>query len=173
MGGGYTPNRATTPEPQSSWAAPVETPSYAPSAPAAAPAGGMKYQMGGGYTPASRTATPTTASAAEAPSYAPSASAAPAPPAGGKKYQMGGGYTPNRAAAPAAPTYALHPTPHTIHHTPHTIHQTPHTRNPKRETPKQVLLRRPGARLHHRVRPAPPRRSTSTLSTQPSTLIPS
>jgi len=43
--------------------------------------------MGSGYKPASRTAVPTTAFAAEAPSYSPSASVAPAP-SGRKTYQV-------------------------------------------------------------------------------------
>jgi len=45
--------------------------------------------MGSGYTPASRTTTPTTAFVAEAPSYAPGYSTAVAPaPSGRKTYQV-------------------------------------------------------------------------------------
>jgi len=47
MGGGYTPNRAASP---SAAAAPVETPSYAPSAPAAS-GSKISYSTSGGYTP--------------------------------------------------------------------------------------------------------------------------
>jgi len=95
MGAGYNPaSRAATPEPQSSWSAPVETPSYSPSA-SVSPArtGAKSYQMGAGYNPANRGATPEPQSSWSAPVETPSYSP-PAAPAGGKISYGRAGYDP-------------------------------------------------------------------------------
>ena len=98
--------------------------SYAPSSPAAAaPSGGKKYQMGGGYTPASRPAVAEPQSSWSAPvetsSNSPSASAAA--PSGGKISYQVCNETP-------------HSKPYTLHSKSCTLHLSPFTLKPETKT---------------------------------------